>query len=110
VHFDPRAAGREALERGRRKTKPLEEVLVAGSSFSRAQMKKRLYAEGLKQPVCELWHSRRLALILDRVNGMSNDHRLLIWRRVCPARPSVDLFVDDISSTGRLVGGRIRSC
>ena len=46
-HFDPHAASREALIRGRRVPTPLAEILVEGSPFSRVQLKKRLYAEGL---------------------------------------------------------------
>lgn len=89
-HFDPQGASLDALSRGRRKAKPLSEILVEGSSFSRVHLKKRLYAEGLKQPVCELcgqgelWRGRRLSLILDHVNGVSDDHRLENLRIVCP--------------------------
>jgi HNH endonuclease len=89
-HFDPHAASREALFRGRRVATPLAAVMVEGSSFSRVQLKKRLYAEGLKQPICEicgqgeLWRGQRLALILDHVNGVSNDHRLENLRILCP--------------------------
>jgi HNH endonuclease len=89
-HFDPDAASREALLRGRRVATPLAEVLVEGSSFSRVQLKKRLYAEGLKQRICEmcgqgeLWRGRRLSLILDHVNGVSDDHRLENLRILCP--------------------------
>jgi hypothetical protein len=90
AHFDPHAASRDALLRGRWRAKPLTEILVEGSSFSRVHLKKRLYREGLKQPICELcgqgesWHGRRLALILDHVNGVNDDHRLENLRIVCP--------------------------
>jgi hypothetical protein len=89
-HFDPHAASREALLRNRRIARPLDEILVEGSSFSRVQLKKRPYAEGLKKPVCEmcgqgeLWRGRRLSLILDHVNGVNDDHRLQNLRIVCP--------------------------
>ena len=53
-HFDPHAASRAALLRGRRTPTPLAEVIVEGSSFSRVQLKKRLYAEGLKHRMCEM--------------------------------------------------------
>ena len=48
------------------------------------------YAKGLKQPSCEmcgqdeLWRGRRLALILDHVNGVRDDNRLENLRIVCP--------------------------
>ncbi len=48
-HFDPHAASRDALRRGQRTARPLEEVLVERSAFSRVQLKRRLYAEGLKR-------------------------------------------------------------
>jgi hypothetical protein len=89
-HFDPHAASRDALERNRWSPRPLEEVLVEGSSFSRGQLKKRLYAEQLRQRRCqlcgqgELWHGRRMALILDHVNGIGDDNRLENLRIVCP--------------------------
>ena len=89
-HFDPHAASREQLRRNQWAARPLDEVLVERSSFSRVQLKKRLYAEGLKRPVCEmcgqgeLWRGTRISLILDHVNGVSDDHRLGNLRVLCP--------------------------
>jgi len=89
-HFDPHAASRDALRRNQRTARPLEEVLVEGSSFSRVQLKKRLYAEGLKTRQCELcgqgeqWRGRHMSLILDHVNGVNDDHRLENLRILCP--------------------------
>ena len=50
-HWDPYAAVRG---QGPRRRRPLAEIMVEHSSFSRHHLKNRLYAEGLKQPVCEL--------------------------------------------------------
>jgi hypothetical protein len=87
-HFDPlayqrhRTAGRKAV--------PLEEVLVEGSTYNRGHLKRRLFQTGLKAPVCELcgqdelWNGRRMALILDHINGVADDHRLENLRVVCP--------------------------
>ena len=86
-HFDRDAAARE---HARSKAKPLEEILVAGSTYSRGALKKRLYREGLKERRCELcgqdeiWQGRRMSLILDHVNGDRHVHRIENLRIVCP--------------------------
>lgn len=70
--------------------RPLTEVMVERSRYSRGQLKQRLFNEGVKQRACELcgqgeiWHGRRMALILDHVNGVANDNRLENLRVVCP--------------------------
>ena len=89
-HFDPLAAQRKALERGRKPQRPLAEVLVEGSTYSRGTLKKRLYECGLKTRRCELcgqgeeWRGARMALILDHINGVATDNRLENLRIVCP--------------------------
>ena len=89
-HFDPRASTRAALRKHQNKPKPLEEVLVADSTYSRSNLKVRLYAEGLKRPECELcgqgetWRGTRIAMIIDHINGIRTDHRLANLRMVCP--------------------------
>jgi hypothetical protein len=85
-HFDPNAARR--LNSGLRAT-PLEEVMVENSTYPRGQLKRRLFAVGLRQRVCEMcgqgeeWNGRHMALVLDHINGVSNDHRLENLRIVC---------------------------
>lgn len=70
--------------------RPLEEVLVENSTYSRQHVKRRLFKEGLKEPVCEMcgqdemWHGRPMGMILDHINGVRNDHRLENLRIVCP--------------------------
>jgi hypothetical protein len=65
-------------------------VLVNGSTYSRWNLKERLYSSGLKDRRCELcgqgdeWHGRSISLILDHVNGVSTDNRLENLRIVCP--------------------------
>jgi hypothetical protein len=87
-HMDPSAASVAALRR--RAVLPLESVLVEKSTYHRGHLKRRLYAAGLKRPVCELcgqdevWNGRRMALILDHVNGVADDNRLENLRIVCP--------------------------
>jgi transposase-like protein len=90
-HFDPHAAQRAALAQHRHRTlTPLSEVLVENSHYSRGTLKKRLFAEALKSRRCELcgqgeeWHGRRMALILDHVNGVATDNRIQNLQIVCP--------------------------
>jgi hypothetical protein len=65
-------------------------VLVERSSYPRKDVKRRLFAEGLKEPRCELcgqgeiWRGRPMAMILDHINGVRDDHRLQNLRIVCP--------------------------
>jgi hypothetical protein len=87
-HFDPRASQR--IQLAAREGRPLAEFLTEGSTYSRASLKKRLFAEGHKQRRCELcgvgeqWRGRPMSLILDHVNGVANDNRLENLRIVCP--------------------------
>lgn len=86
-HFDPRAAQRRGFQQ---QARPLAEILIEGSTYSRNHLKTRLYREGLKVPRCEicgqseLWNGRQMALILDHINGVRDDHRLDNLRIVCP--------------------------
>lgn len=88
-HFD---AGRARLETLRRinEPRPLAEILVEGSTYSRGHLKRRLYAEGIKRRECELcgqsehWYGAPMSLILDHVNGVRDDNRLENLRIVCP--------------------------
>lgn len=49
-HFDPYATVRGG---GSTRHRPLKEILVENSSFSRGHLKERLYQAGLKYPICE---------------------------------------------------------
>jgi HNH endonuclease len=86
-HFDPAAARLVGLVRP---AVPLASVLVAGSSYSRGTLKRRLLEEGLKRPECEMcgqgeiWRGRRMSMVLDHVNGVHDDHRLENLRILCP--------------------------
>ena len=85
-HFEPHAA----LAAMPRRAVPLAEVLVEGSTYHRGHLKRRLLAEGIKRPVCEMcgqgevWRGRRMALVLDHINGTHDDHRLENLRILCP--------------------------
>lgn len=85
-HFDPRKAMKGNLVSRR----PLTEIMVEGSTYSRSHLKRRLFAEGLKEPRCEIcgqdeiWHGQPMSMILDHINGVRDDHRLENLRIVCP--------------------------
>src|SRR4051812_49693922 len=86
-HFDRR---REQAGAGPGRAIPLAEVLVEGSTYHRGHLKRRLLAERLKRPECEmcgqgeLWRGRRMSLVLDHINGVHDDHRLENLRILCP--------------------------
>lgn len=86
-HFDPYAG---VMERIRKPRRSLDKILVEHSTYSRSNLKQRLYEEGLKQPRCELcgqgesWRGRHMSLILDHKNGVRDDNRLDNLQMVCP--------------------------
>jgi hypothetical protein len=85
-HFDPNIGRRN---RSRARAKPLEEAMVKNSTYARGKLKERLFAAGIKRRECEMcgqseiWNGHRMSLVLDHINGVSNDHRLENLRIVC---------------------------
>lgn len=69
---------------------PLNKVLVDGSKYNRADLKSRLISESLLEEKCyecglaPLWNNKRLVLVLDHINGKSNDNRIENLRFLCP--------------------------
>jgi hypothetical protein len=86
-HFDAGGVSNRSLDKP---PVPLEEVLVTGSTYSRHNLKLRLYEQGLKERRCEQcgqgenWRGRSMSLILDHVNGVPDDNRLENLQIVCP--------------------------
>lgn len=86
-HFD---RDRALRTRSRERALPLEQVPVEHSAYSRAMLKRRLDAAGLKGRACELcgqgeiWRGRYMGLVLDHVNGVPDDNRIENLRIVCP--------------------------
>jgi transposase-like protein len=89
-HFDPEAVIREHLAKRRLGAAPLAEIMVTGSTYPRVHLKRRLFADGLKERRCEMcgqgeeWRGARMGLILDHINGEADDHRLENLRILCP--------------------------
>lgn len=76
--------------RGRSLKIPLEEVLIEKSSYSRNHLKPRLIEEGILKEECSAcrrgpeWEGKPLSLVLDHINGVSDDNRPHNLRFLCP--------------------------
>lgn len=72
------------------RAKRLAEYLVLGSTISSSDLKRKLYAAGLKKEVCEEcnqlpeWNGKKLVLQLDHVNGNNRDNRIENVKILCP--------------------------
>ena len=66
-----------------------EQVFIQNSSYNRAGIKKRVLEQKLLPYICSIcnnppvWQSKPLVLILDHINGINNDNRLINLRFVC---------------------------
>jgi len=68
----------------------IEKILVKDSSFQSYKLKKRLFREGFKKPICEQcgWAEKtkegRIPLELHHINGNPRDHRIKNLIILCP--------------------------
>lgn len=69
---------------------PLNEILNGQHpTYQTHKLRLRLIREGIKEQKCEIcgtshWQGHQLALRLDHINGINNDHRLDNLRIICP--------------------------
>jgi hypothetical protein len=87
------AAWSEAVQRGDIRSRPRaeahESIFVRGPKRNRYHLKRRLIADGLKDPACEEcgiseWRGRPLPLELHHVNGDGTDNRVENLNLLCP--------------------------
>ena len=78
------------INRTNRKIKPIDYWLQNGTKIGSSKLKERLYKEGLKEKKCEKcglnenWNGEHMSLILDHINGINNDNRIVNLQIVCP--------------------------
>ncbi len=83
------AAVARGAVRARPAKMPSDEYFVAGVHRSRMHLKRRLLAEGLKEPSCAVcgiseWRGSSLSLALHHINGDRLDNRVVNLELLCP--------------------------
>lgn len=85
-HFDPYKNNKERTE----KVLDIKGLLRVGTKIGSSKLKDKLYRLKLKERKCEkcsqgeLWNGEKMSLILDHINGINNDNRLVNLRILCP--------------------------
>ena len=74
----------------KRNERPLEDVLIENSDFSRTSLRNKLIKNGLLEEKCSkcglgpVWQGDFIRLQLDHINGVNNDNRIQNLRLLCP--------------------------
>jgi hypothetical protein len=72
------------------RSRQLEDVMTEKSNYNRVHLKRRLLQCGLLKNECSLcgqlpeFNGKPLVMILDHINGVYDDHRLINLRLLCP--------------------------
>lgn len=113
-------AGHNKGKKINKKSIPLEECLVENSSYCRRNLKKRLLKNGLIKNECSIcgikdnWNDKKLIMVLDHINGVSNDNRIENLRMVCPnCNSQQDTFAGrnaTCEKTGRIRASKYDIC
>jgi len=81
------------------KAKPLVEIMIKNSTYSRNHLKERLLKEGILENKCiicglePIWQNKKLVMVLDHINGVPDDHRKENLRLLCPnCNSQIDTF------------------
>lgn len=66
-----------------------EDLFIENSNIPRSTIKKRIIKDNILEYKCSecflvKWRDKKLSLILDHINGKSNDHRIENLRFLCP--------------------------
>jgi hypothetical protein len=68
----------------------LKEILVENRVYNTSSLKKRLFENGLKKNECEMcgqndiWHGKKISLIIDHIDGRHDNNTLDNLRILCP--------------------------
>jgi len=116
-----------ALQSNKEMVKQMSEILVENSTYSRSSLKKRLVKEDFLEYKCSTdgcenigeWMGKKISLILDHINGVSNDNRIENLRFLCPnCNASLDTHCgknkiksnNNCSDCGRSIRGESKKC